>query len=98
MPVMMQVRNLPDEVHQRLKERAAEARMSLSDYVADQLAKHVAYRSNRQIIEDFRRRNPGLSLTGETAAESIHAAREENDAKFDRIAAERKDQTSTRSS
>jgi plasmid stability protein len=94
MPVMLQVRNLPDEVHRKLKERAAESRMSLSDYVADQLAKHVAYRSNREIIEDFRRRHPGFGAGGESAAESIRAVREENDAKFDRIEAERRSRAS----
>lgn len=101
MPVMLQVRNLPDEVHQRLKQRASEARMSLSDYVAGQLAQHVAYRSNRQIIEDFRRRHPEIPAAGESAADTIQAARDENDAKLDRIAAdtaESENPTSTRSS
>ena len=37
MSKMLQVRNLPDEVHARLKERAAQERMSLSDYVAQEL-------------------------------------------------------------
>jgi uncharacterized FlgJ-related protein len=68
--------------------------MSLSDYVADQLARHVAYRSNREIIDDFRRRHPGLDATGEGAAESIRAVREENDAKFDRIETEKRSRTS----
>jgi plasmid stability protein len=101
MPVMLQVRNLPDEVHQRLKERASEARMSLSDYVADQLAQHVAYRSNRQIIEDFHRRHPDIPAADESAADTIRAARDENDATFDRAAAETaesEDATSMRSS
>ena len=33
MPKMLQIRNLPDEVHRRLKSRAALAGMSMSDYV-----------------------------------------------------------------
>jgi hypothetical protein len=94
MPVMLQVRNLPDDVHAKLKQRAAAERMSLSDYVAHELAKLVAYRSNREIIEEFRRRHPGFGAGGESAAETIRAVREENDAKFDRIEAERRGRAS----
>ncbi|PJI51404.1 hypothetical protein CTI14_61030, partial [Methylobacterium radiotolerans] len=48
---MLQVRNLPDEVHARLKERAAAERMSLSDYVARELEDLVRYRSNAEVLE-----------------------------------------------
>lgn len=47
---MLQVRNLPDDVHARLKERAAAEHLSLSDYVARQLADLVRYRSNAEIF------------------------------------------------
>ena len=33
MPKMLQVRNIPDDLHRRLKSRAALAGMSMSDYV-----------------------------------------------------------------
>lgn len=33
MSKMIQVRNVPDEVHRKLKARAAEAGLSLSDYI-----------------------------------------------------------------
>jgi plasmid stability protein len=33
MPVMIQLRNVPDELHKKLKARAAEAGMSLSAYM-----------------------------------------------------------------
>lgn len=50
---MLQVRNLPDEVHAKLKQRAAEARMSLSDYVAQELALLVRYRrTNAEIFAE----------------------------------------------
>ncbi|GAA4372766.1 FitA-like ribbon-helix-helix domain-containing protein [Agromyces bauzanensis] len=51
---MLQVRNLPNDVHARLKERAAAERMSLSDYVARELTRMVAYRSNAEILEAAR--------------------------------------------
>lgn len=71
---MLQVRNLPDEVHTRLKERAAAERMSLSDYVARELEDLVRYRSNAEILEASRARARAAasSLTGE----SILAARD----------------------
>lgn len=56
MPVMLQVRNLPDEVHARLKQRAREARMSLSDYVGQELANLVLYQSNAEIFAEAQRR------------------------------------------
>lgn len=55
---MLQVRNLPDEVHAKLKERAAAERMSLSDYVARELARMTRYRSNSEILQAARERNP----------------------------------------
>ncbi len=58
MPRMLQVRNLPpDDVHAKLKARAAAERMTLSDYVARELAKLVEYRSNAEILEELRARN-----------------------------------------
>jgi antitoxin FitA len=37
MPVMVQIRNVPDDLHRRLKSRAALAGMSLSDYLLAEL-------------------------------------------------------------
>ncbi|QAY72745.1 hypothetical protein ET445_04710 [Agromyces protaetiae] len=54
---MLQVRNLPDDVHAKLKARAAAERMTLSDYVARELAKLVEYRSNAEILQALRARN-----------------------------------------
>ena len=51
---MLQVRNLPDDVHARLKERAAEQRMTLSDFVAQELTRLVRYRSNAEILREAR--------------------------------------------
>ncbi|KAB1864057.1 MULTISPECIES: FitA-like ribbon-helix-helix domain-containing protein [Microbacterium] len=53
---MLQVRNLPDAVHAKLKERAAAERMTLSDYVARELEDLVRYRSNVQVIAAARER------------------------------------------
>jgi len=76
MPVMLQVRNLPDDVHAKLKARAAEARMSLSDYVAVELAKLVEYRSNAEIVAEFRRQHPEITMTNEDVVAAVRAERD----------------------
>ncbi len=78
---MLQVRNLPDEVHARLKARAAEERMSLSDYVARELAELVEYRSNAEILAEYRRRHPPVHQRG-IGAELVRQAREEREAEL----------------
>jgi len=52
MPTMLQVRNVPDEIHRTLKARAALAGMSLSEYVLREL-RRVA---ERPAPEELRRR------------------------------------------
>jgi plasmid stability protein len=37
MPVMIQIRNVPDDLHRTLKSRAALAGMSLSDYLLSEI-------------------------------------------------------------
>ncbi|WP_298860564.1 FitA-like ribbon-helix-helix domain-containing protein [Microbacterium sp.] len=83
---MLQVRNLPDEVHARLKERAAAERMSLSDYVARELEKLVRYRSNAEILAAARARRiaEGTTTTREEIVETLHEVRAERDAELDR--------------
>lgn len=84
---MLQVRNLPDEVHERLKERAAAERMSLSDYVARQLSELVRYRSNAEIVAAARARTAarGHGLTRDEILEARDSARVERDAAIDEL-------------
>ena len=50
MTKMVQIRNVPDDLHRRLKSRAATAGMSLSDYLLRELD-HVASRPTWDEIE-----------------------------------------------
>ena len=77
MPVMLQVRNLPDEIHAKLKQRARDAGLSLSDFVAQELAAVVATKSNREVME-WVKLNRDPSTTADTA-DAVHASREERD-------------------
>lgn len=74
---MLQVRNLPDEVHARLKERAAAERMTLSDYVARELTELVRYRNNAEILAAARAR--GQRVTHQQIHDALHAEREEHE-------------------
>lgn len=76
---MLQVRNLPDDVHAKLKQRARAAGMSLSEYVAGQLAELVQYRSNAEILEDARQRIGRTGMTGDDAVRLVHESRAERD-------------------
>lgn len=52
MPTMVQIRNVPDELHRRLKSRAALAGMSLSDYLLGEI-RQVA---ERPTLDELRAR------------------------------------------
>jgi len=52
MATMIQIRNVPDALHRRLKARAALAGMSLSDY----LLREVSEVASRPTIEELRAR------------------------------------------
>jgi plasmid stability protein len=52
MPTMIQIRNVPDTLHRRLKSRAALAGMSLSDYLLGEI-REVA---QRPTLEELRAR------------------------------------------
>ena len=55
MPTMIQIRNVPNELHRRLKARAALAGMSLSDYLLSEI-RQVA---ERPTVDELRARLAG---------------------------------------
>ena len=58
MTVMIQIRNVPDDLHRRLKSRAAIAGMSLSDYLLAEI-RRVA---ERPTLADLRARLASRSV------------------------------------
>jgi len=71
---MIQIRNVPENLHQQLKSRAAAAGMSLSDYLLDQ----IRLIGERPSLDELRARiarrtevNPALS-----PADAIRAERD----------------------
>ena len=61
MSKMIQVRNVPDDVHQTLKMRAAEAGISLSDYIKRDLEELAKQAAVEEIGSRARDRSSGIS-------------------------------------
>src|SRR2546430_14217107 len=74
MPTMLQVRNVPDTIHRRLKARAALAGMSLSDYVLAELRRSVERPTRAELLERLARRTPVAPRPRPAAA--VRAARD----------------------
>ena len=58
MSKMIQIRNVPDELHRTLKVRAARADMTLSDYLLSEIEQIAAKPTLAEMMERLRRRDP----------------------------------------
>jgi antitoxin FitA len=58
MSVMIQVRNVPDEVHRTLKTRAAATGTSLSDYIKRELVQVAEQATLEEVDERIQARGP----------------------------------------
>jgi stage III sporulation protein SpoIIIAA len=74
MSKMIQVRNVPDEVHQALKAAAAAEGMSLSDYIKRELVEIAGQSSFEEIDARIRARGPS-GLRSETILSALREAR-----------------------
>jgi plasmid stability protein len=63
MPVMIQVRNVPDAVHRTLKTRAAATGTSLSDYIKRELVRAAEQATLEEIDERIQARGPSKVRT-----------------------------------
>jgi plasmid stability protein len=74
MSVMIQIRNVPEDLHRKMKSRAAEAGLSLSDY----LLNIVRERGERPTMEEMRARLASRTpvITSESSADIIRAERD----------------------
>ena len=77
MSTMIQIRNVPDALHRRLKARAALAGMSLSDYLLSEI-REVA---ERPTVEELRARLEQRSrvMPSVSPADAVRAERDRND-------------------
>jgi plasmid stability protein len=72
---MIQIRNVPDSVHRRLKARAAEEGMTLSDYLLRMAEREAELPTLAELSERIRRRTPARSAR--SSAEIIRELRED---------------------
>jgi plasmid stability protein len=70
---VLQVRNVPDDVHRALKERAAREGTTMSELVLRELPRLAYKPSPEQVLERIRQRAP---VDGPTAAELIGRERD----------------------
>jgi plasmid stability protein len=74
MTTMIQIRHVPDELHRKLKARAALAGTSLSDYLLQEL-RHAAERpTRRELLDRLAKRTP--VRTRERPATAVRAERD----------------------
>jgi plasmid stability protein len=74
MTAMIQIRNVPDALHRRLKARAALSGQSLSDYLLNEIRRAA----DRPTLDELRARLQGRSavLPGESPAQAVRAERD----------------------
>lgn len=77
MSTMIQIRNVPLELHRRLKARAAIEGMSMSDYVLREVGKALDYPTRQEVLARLQAR-PVRRLT-RSAADLIRAERDARD-------------------
>jgi plasmid stability protein len=71
---MIQLRNVPDALHRKLKARAAMAGMSLSDYLLAEIREIAEQPTLTELQQRIERRQP-VTLT-ESAAVAVRAERD----------------------
>jgi plasmid stability protein len=71
---MLQIRNVPDDLHRRLKARAAMSGTTLSEYALTELRRSMERPTRAELLERIRSRP--LTSAPETAAEAVRAERD----------------------
>jgi len=74
MSTMVQVRNVPDALHRKLKARAALAGMSLSDYILAELKRSLERPTREELLDRLAQRTRVKTLT--SPADAVREERE----------------------
>jgi antitoxin FitA len=72
MPTMVQIRNVPDEIHRKLKARAALAGMSISEYLLREVERSLERPTREELLSRLRSRQrvePREPIAAAVAAE-----------------------------
>src|ERR1700684_2560353 len=75
----IQVKNVPDDLHERLRARARAEGRSMSDYVLYVLERDLALPTTREWLEELKRSDPMTDVSREDILAAIREGREERD-------------------
>jgi hypothetical protein len=85
----IQVKEVPVELHERLRARARSEGRSLSDYVLYVLERDLAVPTMREWLEGLKCDEPVTGISSEEIAAAIHEGRAERDEQIRRAIADR---------
>ncbi len=71
---LLQIRNVPDDVHRRLKARAAMEGQSLSELALQELARSLERPTRRELVARVQERE--RAVVGEGSADAVRAGRD----------------------
>jgi len=74
MAIMVQIRNVPDELHRKLKSRAALAGMSISEYLLREIERSLKRPTREELLQRLQSRDR-VELR-ESVADAVAAERE----------------------
>jgi plasmid stability protein len=75
----IQIKNVSEDMHTRLRDRARSQGRSLSEYVRRLVEVDLALPTTEEWLERVKRREPVRGITGERIVELIHEGRRERD-------------------
>ncbi len=75
----IQIKNVPPELHERLRERARREGRNLSDYALGVLERDLAVPSTREWLSRLKQDEPVRGVSSEEIVELIHGGRAERD-------------------
>jgi plasmid stability protein len=85
----IQIKNVPPELHDRLRKRARREGRNLSEYALDVLERDLALPTTREWLERLREDEPVPGITSDEIVSLIHEGRAERDEQILRAISDR---------
>jgi plasmid stability protein len=84
----IQIKNVPEDLHAKLRRRAASQGRSVSSYVLETLERDLALPSMREWLDNLKR-DPVTDISSEEIVGAIQEAREEREQQLERAFSDR---------
>jgi plasmid stability protein len=85
----IQIKNVPSELHDRLRERARREGRNMSEYALDVLERDLAFPTTREWLERLREDEPVPGIASAEIVSLIHEGRAERDEQILRAISDR---------